>query len=102
MSILHFPGWKSGSLDNVDLKDMSKSLQFFGHKRTKGDLFQANLPNDQVEYLKKKGLGHLEIEKFSDNLKNQIYWEKSFDTIQKNANELRQLLSHLSKENSPQ
>jgi transitional endoplasmic reticulum ATPase len=93
-----------GSLDNVDFEGYEqKSWNLLYTKEQREILFQSvNLIN-QVEYLEKKGLVHLEIEKFSDNLKNQIYWEKkSFDTIQKNSNELRQLLSHLSKENSPQ
>jgi transitional endoplasmic reticulum ATPase len=93
-----------GSLDSADLEIYEqKSWNLLFTKGQREILYQSvNLIN-QVEYLKKKGPITLDIEKISDNLKNQIYWEKkSFDSIQQSANELRQLLSNLSKENFPQ
>ena len=93
-----------GSLDSVDLEGYEqKSWNLLYTKEQREILFQSvNLVN-QVEYLKKKWPVHLEIEKLSNKLKNQIYWEKkSFNSIQQSTNELRQLLSNLSKKNSHQ
>jgi transitional endoplasmic reticulum ATPase len=84
-----------GSLDGADFERYEqKSWDLLYGKGKRDLLYKAvNLVN-HVEYLKTKGELPPEIEKLSDNLKDQVYWQKkSFGSIQKNVAELHRALS---------
>lgn len=85
-----------GSLDSSDFeKYEQKSWDLLYAQGKREILFEAvNLIN-QVEYLKKKGFVDNEINNISENLKNQIYWQKkSFDEIKISISELKYLLTN--------
>lgn len=83
-----------GSLDSTDFeKYEQKSWDLLYAQGKREILFEAvNLIN-QVEYLKKKGSVDTEIIRVSDNIRNQIYWQKkSFDEIKKSLTELKRII----------
>jgi transitional endoplasmic reticulum ATPase len=83
-----------GSLDSTDFeKYEQKSWDLLYAQGKREILYEAvNLIN-QVEYLKKKGSVDTDIIRVSDNIRNQIYWQKkSFDEIKKSLSELKRLI----------
>ena len=83
-----------GSLDSTDFeKYEQKSWDLLYAQGKREILFEAANLINQVEYLKKKGFVDNEIINVSDNLKNQIYWQKkSFEEIKKGVSELKRLI----------
>jgi transitional endoplasmic reticulum ATPase len=88
-----------GTLDSSDYEEYEqKSWDLLFSKEKREILYIAvNLLN-QVDYLKRKQAINPEINRLSDDLKNQIYWQKkSFDAIQKSTEELRRSLQNWAK-----
>ena len=85
-----------GSLDSSDFeKYEQKSWDLLYTQRKREILFQAVNLLAQVDALKGRQDINDKISRCYDDLKNEIYWrKKSFDTIQKSTDNLRELLLH--------
>ena len=83
-----------GSLDSTDFEKYEQKSWVLLYAQGKREiLFEAANLINQIEYLKKKGSVDNENIRVSDNLKNQIYWQKkSFDEIKKSISELKRLI----------
>jgi transitional endoplasmic reticulum ATPase len=88
-----------GSLDGSDFEQYEQKSWDLLYGKSKRDILlrAANLVN-QIEYMKGKYTISDEISRRADELRDLVYWErKSFDTIQKSTDELRQALQVYSK-----
>jgi transitional endoplasmic reticulum ATPase len=85
-----------GSLDSFDFeKYEQKSWDLLYTQRKREILFQAVNLLEQVDILKGRQDINDKISRCYVDLKNEIYWrKKSFDTIQKRTDNLRELLRH--------